>query len=103
MEIPSGAAMPQDHMKPAAQREAEEPTEVTVEWRGQSFTIPASLDDCDLDTLEAFENGKAVAAVRGILGDRAFSSFKRKNKPNVRDFNEFAKVVALAMGMDPGE
>jgi len=103
MDIPAGANVPQDHMKTAAQREAEAPTEVTLEWRGQSFTIPATLDDCTIDTLEAFENGKAVAAVRGILGDKAFSAFKRKHKPSVRDFNDFSTVIAEAMGMSPGE
>jgi len=103
MDIPAGATVPQDHMKSAAERESEAPTEVNVEWRGQEFTIPPTLDDCSLDTLEAFENGKAVAAVRGILGDKAFSSFKRKHKPNVRDFSEFSEVIARAMGMEPGE
>lgn len=103
MEIPDGATKPQDHQKPAAQIEAEAATEVTIEWRGQSFTIPATLDDCDVDTLEAFENGKAIGAIKGLLGDKAYSAFKRKHKPNVRDLKEFMAVVAEAMGMEPGE
>jgi len=103
MDIPSRATVPQDHLRPAAQIEAEAPTEVTVEWRGQEFTIPATLDDCSVDTLEAFENGKATAAIRGILGDKAYSSLKRKHKLNVRDFSEFSEIIARAMGMEPGE
>ena len=94
--------MTEDNKTPA-QNEAEATETVIIEWRGRSFTIPATLDDCSVDTLEAFEDGKAVSAVRGILGDKVFASLKREHKPTVRDFKELADIVAKAMGMSAGE
>lgn len=99
-EIPAGAKTPQDHLPPAAQAEAEGTTTLTIEWRGHQFTIPASIEDASVDTLEAFENGKAVAAVRGILGPEQFASFKAKHSPTVRDLQSLMEPIAKAMGLD---
>jgi hypothetical protein len=82
----------------AARNEVDEPTEITVEWRGEKLTLPATLDDAPLEVLELFEKGKAVGAMRGILGDRQLDRLTEKLGLKVRDFSDLADVVAREMG-----
>ncbi len=103
-EIPAGAAAPQDHLKPAAQIEAERATTVALTWRGQKFTLPATIEDCPIEVVEAMEAGHGLGIVRGILGESQYAAFKRKHKPTVRDLNEFSEIVMAALGFEkPGE
>lgn len=98
-EIPEGATVPQDHKKPAAQIEAERTTTIPVIWRGQTFTLPASLDDCPVEVVEAYEAGKGARAVAAMLGAEQYADFKAKHKPTVRDLNELGDAIAAAMGL----
>jgi hypothetical protein len=103
-DIPKGAKKPADHLPPAAQTEAEGTQFITVTWRDREFTIPASLDDASVDTIEAFEDRKGIAAVRGILGEKQWAAFKAEYKPTLRDLNSLMEPIAEAMGLDgPGE
>lgn len=103
-EIPEGATVPQDHKKPAAQIEAERATTIPVVWREQAFTIPATIDDCPIEVIEAMEAGKGLAIVRGILGESQYAAFKAKHKPTVRDLNSLSEVIMAALGFEkPGE
>jgi len=98
-EIPEGATVPQDHKKPAAQIEAERTTTIPVIWRGQTFALPASFDDCPIEVVEAYEDGKGGRAVAAILGTKQYAAFKAKHKPTVGDLNELGDVIAEAMGL----
>lgn len=47
----------------------------TFDFEGQSYTVePSSLKD--LDVLEAFEDGKLITAVRGLLGPAQWRTFR---------------------------
>jgi len=98
-EIPEGAKVPTDHAKPAVQIEAERDKTTTITWRDVEFTLPATIDDADVDAFEAFEQGKIVQGTRGLLGPKEYAKFKAL-KPNVRDLKEFSDVLARAMGVD---
>lgn len=100
-QIPEGAKTPQDR-KPAAQAEAEGDGTLTVEWEGHEFTIPASADDWSARTTLAFEEGKAVSGVRGILGTKQFASLM-EGDPNNRQIGELYDLIAEVMGLDAGE
>ena len=55
-------------------------------------------------TIEAFEDRKGIAAVRGILGEKQWAAFKAEYKPTLRDLNSLMEPIAEAMGLDgPGE
>lgn len=90
---------PQDHQKPAAQREAENAETVVVTHADLKFTIAADVADWDVDALEAFEDGKAAAAVRAVLGPQQWAEFK-KTKPKTRDLAAVSDAIASAMGFE---
>ena len=89
-----------------AQREAENTATVEVDWDGVPVTLPGSPDDMDLDVLEAFEGGKAVAALRGLVGDRGYdelrNAYAKKNghKPKVGDLGRLMENIAAAYGFE---
>lgn len=82
----------------AVQAEAEGTETVTVDYQGRKYELPASLDDADGDVLDAIDNQKLSHALRGLLDDAQWASFKT-TKPKVRDyaglFEAYAKVIGL--------
>jgi hypothetical protein len=80
-----------------------EPETVDIDYKGTTYTLPASMDDCDVAVLEAFEGGKLTAALSGILGERQYTALKAKGL-KVRDLNELTDLIVAAMGFgDRGE
>jgi hypothetical protein len=96
--VPAGAKTPQDH-KPPAQREADGDETVSVDYAGQSYVMPASLDDADGDVLDAIDDQHISYALRALLGDKQWDRFKA-NKPKVRDYNGLFESYAKATGLD---
>ena len=96
-------------MSTAAEAEATG-VDLTVEWDGFTIVLPASVDDWEIDALEAFETGRVATAVRGLLGSRRYDELRRDyqakhgRKPTVGDFgglvNEIAKIYGF---VDLGE
>lgn len=68
----------------------------TVEWRGLTLSLPP-INEMDLDVIEAFEDGKAVSAVRAAYGPDQWAQIKAK-QPKVGDLEELAGMVAEALG-----
>lgn len=89
---------PQDHLKPAAQREAEQAKPITITWAGVDYLIPGTIEACDGDFLVAVEDGKATKAVAAALGFRQFAEFQ-KTRPKVRDFRGIGDLIAEAYGL----
>jgi hypothetical protein len=81
-----------------------EGTPIVVDWEGVELTVPASVQDWDLDTLEAFEQGRAITAIKSLLGDdgykQATDAFQAKHgrKVKVRDVEGLMSTVAGAYG-----
>lgn len=101
--IPSHAPKPQDHKPPqktAAQREAEGIETVEVEFDDVVYSIMADPVDWPLDATEAFEQGKALTAIRGLLGEKQWRVVRSKNYRN-KDFNELFHLLARAGGFGP--
>lgn len=61
----------------AAEVEAAGYKTITVSYAGEDWTIPASLDDADVDVIEAFEEEKVVGILRGLLGPAQWKMLKR--------------------------
>lgn len=95
--IPATAKQPTD--RPAPQREAEGDQEVTVEWRGDTFSVPADGDDWPAEASIAFETGAAINGVRLLLGPRQWA-LVAKHKPTTRDVGELFQLIGEAMGME---
>ena len=90
-------ATPQDHLKPAAQIEAEGVPMADVTWRGHTFTVMSDPDDYPIAILQATENGRILTALELILGDKQWAEFV-KTKPTKRDANDFLEVMGEVVG-----
>lgn len=85
-------------------------TDLTVDWDGVTITLPGNTDNWDPDAVEAFESGKVVTAIRGLLGtdqyDRARREFTKKHgtRPTMGDLAQLMDLVAKTYGFaDAGE
>ncbi|CAM3038531.1 hypothetical protein [Skermania piniformis] len=98
--IPARAPRPQDHRPastPVIRGEAEGIETVTVEFDGESYTIPADPADWPINATEAFENGRAVTAIRMLLAPDEWIKVQRKQYRN-RQFRELFDALARAGG-----
>jgi len=108
-DIPKGAKVPTDHLKSAAQIEAEGVETVQVEFKGETYTFPAGIEDASGDVLDAIDDQKLSHALHGLLEEKddagnwisGPSEWKRfkKTHPRVHDytdmFDAYAKVIGL--------
>ncbi|WP_435112020.1 hypothetical protein [Nocardiopsis synnemataformans] len=75
-----------------------------ITWRGQTYSVPPSAEEWSIEVAEAFEDGRVIQAVRGILGPDQWASMKAKLKPKVKDLNELAELIGQTYGFEsPGE
>lgn len=80
--------------------------QVVVEWEGLRLELPPTPDDWDPDTLEAFETGKAMTAIRSLLGSTDYEQARRDwakangSKMKVRDLGRLMEAIAEAYGFD---
>jgi len=94
------ATKPQDR-KTKAKPETPDDTKVDVTWRSMKFTIESDPEGWDVETLQAFETGRVLTALRGILGERQWTEFTAaKPKPKGRDAGALFETIASAAGFD---
>lgn len=83
--------------------------DMVVTWFGQAITLPPSVEDWDPDVLEAFETGKAISALRSLLGDQYEAARRRflkdqGRKATVGDLTSLVDAIAQSYGFtDSGE
>lgn len=71
-------------------------------FKGEEFTFPPDVKMIQLEALEAFEDGKTVGFVRGVLDDQ-WDRYKAL-RPTLGDFEELARVMGQSYGFeDVGE
>lgn len=84
--------------KTAAQAEAEGVEMASVQWRDLTLAFPADPEEWDIEVTEAFEDGKVVTAVRGLLGPSQWAAVKALHPKN-KDLSGLYDALAQAMGM----
>lgn len=72
-------------------------TETSFDYDGVTYTLAPSAE-WDLDVLDAFEGGQIATAVRLLLGDDQWATFRSKPR-KVRDLNELFAAVQKAAGL----
>ena len=72
---------------------------VTIEYGGESYRLPASLDDADGDVLEAIEDQKLSRALQALMGPQDWKRFK-KTRPKIRDYGGLFDAYAKRIGLD---
>ncbi|MGW5920838.1 hypothetical protein ACWFPY_17785 [Nocardia fluminea] len=110
--IPSNAPRPQDHLKArkgkktkrdrprsAVEREARGIETVAVPYDGEEYVIPAEVLDWSLDATIAFEEGRAVTAMRILMTPKQFRTLMSKGYTN-RQFAELFDLLAKAGGFE---
>jgi len=73
--IPADAKKPADHLE-AVRAEAEGDGLATIEFNGITFSFPADPLDWTNDAMLAFEESKAVTALRAVLGADAYAKHR---------------------------
>lgn len=93
-------------MNTPAQTEANADEFVDVDWDGVTVTVPASPEQMDLDALEAFEGGKAIAALRAMIGSKGYDDLRKRyekkhgRKPVVGDLGRLMEAIAATYGFE---
>ena len=70
---------------------------ITFEYADVEYEIPAS-DDWSIDALEALDTGKAISAVRELLGTVQWRTFRSKHS-TARELGELSEALAKAAGL----
>jgi len=100
------APRPRDR-EPAARRadatpvmdEAQGILVIRVEHDGMDLTIPADPEDWPIQATLAFEQGKVITAIRGILSAEDFAKIIEKKYRN-KDFGKLYEALARAGGFE---
>lgn len=95
---PAGVKMPQDHLKPAAEREAEGDETVEFEFGGITYTAPANLDRTK-GVARAFDNRQGTIALELLLGKDQFKTFLDTD-PYDADYGKMLDAWSDACGFD---
>jgi len=90
---------PQDHLKPAAQIEAEGGGTAEITLGDVVFTIPADIEDVDAEFLKFAADGDSYRMVYALLDPRQGARLKAL-KPKIRDLNAMAEQFASVYGFD---
>lgn len=90
---------PDDEPQPPARRGDQDKPKF-VHHNGERYRLPDSADDWDVDALEAFETGKVVSAVKGVLGEAAWRKIRASHDGTlkVKDLEPLANQIARAYG-----
>jgi len=98
-EIPKGATVPTDHLKSAAQIEAEGGGTAEITLGESVFTIPADIDDVDAEFLKFAADGDSYRLVYSLLDPKQARVMKAL-KPNIRDLKALADQIAEVYGFE---
>lgn len=70
-----------------------------IHHRGERFRLPEA-PDLDIDVIEAFEQGKSVTAVKGLLGDASVARIRAMHggRLSARDLEPVLEQIARVYG-----
>ncbi|MFF1812388.1 hypothetical protein ACFVXW_25305 [Streptomyces sp. NPDC058251] len=71
-------------------------TPTPVEFNGDTFLVPPA-DDWDIDVLEAIDDQRMTHALKALLGDDQYATFRKTNR-KVADLGKFFEVAGKAVG-----
>jgi hypothetical protein len=67
-------------------------------FEDKTYSVPAP-DDWDLDILEAYEEGRIVAVVKGLLGEAQYGAFKAMKRRTVGDLGRLFDALQEVMDL----
>jgi hypothetical protein len=88
----------QPEKKPSAQAEADGDETVTVEYNGESYVLPSSLENASLSVVRAIDDDKLTYALEALMGKEQYARFAATAR--VHDANDLFGVYAEAIGLE---
>ncbi|MGW2591663.1 hypothetical protein ACWCXC_15560 [Streptomyces sp. NPDC001515] len=70
-------------------------TPATVEFNGAVYRVPPA-EDWDIDVLEAIDDQRITHAVKALLGEEQYATFRKANR-KVADLGRFFEVAGKAV------
>lgn len=67
-----------------------------IEFNGDTYAVPPA-EDWDLDVLEAIDDQRLTHALKALLGEDQYKTFRASNK-RVADLGKFFEVAGKAVG-----
>lgn len=94
--------------KATAKKEAQETIDETIKYtftlaNGNEATVnvPSSLENSDIEVLEALEENKVVTFIKALIGDTQYAELKKLGI-KVKDIESFTEgYTELVSGQDP--
>jgi hypothetical protein len=80
--------------KPATAKTEAKDTAVTFDFDGETYSVPTAAE-WDVETLEAFEDGRIIATVRTLLGAEQWAKYKAKGR-RVTDLTALFEAIQSA-------
>ncbi|MEU9560351.1 hypothetical protein [Streptomyces fumanus] len=71
-------------------------TPTAVEFNGAIYQVPPA-EDWDLDVLEAIDDQRMTHALKALLGEDQYKTFRASNR-KVADLGQFFEVAGKAVG-----
>lgn len=71
-------------------------TTTTIEYNGDTYEV-APAEDWDLDVLEAIDDQRLTHALKALLGEDQYKTFRASNR-KVSDLGKFFEVAGKAVG-----
>lgn len=78
---------------------ADQDKPLTITHQKKTYRLPNTLQDWDIDAIEAFEDGRLTPAIRGILGAEQWKAFKATGA-KFGDLESISQKIAKAYGFD---
>jgi hypothetical protein len=79
-----------------AKKNDAEGTPTTIEFNGANYDVPPA-EDWDIDVLEAIDDQRLTHALKALLGEDQYATFRKGNR-KVSDLGKFFEVAGKAVG-----
>lgn len=94
---------PETKPEPDARRdEATGSDQVSVDWKGETYTVPRSYDAWPFAYTLEMQRGRSAVAFQYLLGEKQFARFL-DTTPTNSDFVAFDVLMGEALGASQGE
>ena len=70
-------------------------TPFAVEFNGETYNVPPA-EEWDIDVLEAIDDQRITHAVKSLLGEEQYATFRKTNR-KVADLGKFFEVAGKAV------
>lgn len=67
-----------------------------VEFNGSTYQVPPA-DDWDIDVLEAFDEQRVTHALKALIGEEQYKTFRATNR-KAKSVGEFFEVAGKVVG-----